>query len=53
MLALHAASAFIAAGMAKDFPGGIELARQTMQTGKAVAKLEALVAKSKSFGEGD
>jgi anthranilate phosphoribosyltransferase len=51
MVALNAAAAFIAAGMAPDFPGGIELARSTMQTGKAVAKLEALVDKSKSFGE--
>ena len=50
MVALNAAAAFIAAGLAPDFPGGIELARKTMQTGKAVAKLEALVAKSKSFG---
>jgi anthranilate phosphoribosyltransferase len=53
MVALNAAAAFIAAGMAPDFPGGIELARSTMQTGKAVAKLEALVDKSKSFGGGD
>ena len=50
MVALNAAAAFIAAGLAPDFPGGIELARKTMETGKAVAKLAALVQKSKSFG---
>jgi anthranilate phosphoribosyltransferase len=53
MVALNAAAAFIAAGLAADFPGGIELARKTMETGQAVAKLEALVEKSKSFGSAD
>jgi len=52
MVALNAAAAFVAAGLAPDFPGGIELARKTMEKGQAVAKLEALVEKSKSFGEG-
>jgi anthranilate phosphoribosyltransferase len=52
MVALNAAAAFIAAGLAPDFPGGIDMARKTMESGKAVAKLEALVEKSKSFGEG-
>ena len=50
MVALNAAAAFIAAGMALDFPAGIALARETMETGKAIAKLEALSQKSKSFG---
>ncbi len=53
MVALNAAAAFIAAGLALDFPAGIALARETMETGKAIAKLEALAQKSKSFeGEG-
>ncbi len=52
MVALNAAAAFIAAGLARDFPGGIALARETIKTGKALGKLEALVEKSKSFGEG-
>jgi len=50
MVALNAAAAFIAAGLASDFFGGIALAQNTIRTGKALAKLEALVAKSKSFG---
>ena len=49
MVALNAAAAFIAAGLAPDFPRGIELARETMRSGKALAKLEALIDKSKSF----
>ena len=49
MVALNAAAAFIAAGLAPDFPRGIELARKTMHSGKALAKLEALIDKSKSF----
>jgi anthranilate phosphoribosyltransferase len=53
MVALNAAAAFIAAGLAADFPGGIQLARKTMETGQAVDKLEALVEKSKSFGSAD
>jgi anthranilate phosphoribosyltransferase len=52
MVALNAASAFIAAGLAKDFAGGISLARETIRSGKAISKLEALIAKSKAFGEG-
>jgi len=51
MVALNAAAAFIAAGLSPDFPRGLELARQTMRSGKALAKLEALIAKSKSFVE--
>jgi anthranilate phosphoribosyltransferase len=49
MVALNAAAAFIAAGLAPDFPRGIELARETIRTGRALAKLEALIDKSKSF----
>jgi len=50
MVALNAAAAFVAAGLAPDFPGGISLAREVIRSGKALAKLEALIAKSKSFG---
>ncbi len=50
MVALNAAAAFIAAGLAADFPQGIALARDTILSGKAKAKLAALVKKSKSFG---
>jgi anthranilate phosphoribosyltransferase len=53
MVCLNAAAAFIAAGLAPDFPAGIALAREAIHTGKALAKLEALVAKSKSFASGD
>ncbi|MFW6127366.1 MAG: anthranilate phosphoribosyltransferase, partial [Thermodesulfobacteriota bacterium] len=50
MVALNAAAAFIAAGVAPDFPGGLELARKVIRSGKALRKLEALIEKSKSFG---
>jgi len=52
MVALNAAAAFIAADLVPDFPAGIALAREVIHSGKALAKLEALVAKSKSFGGG-
>jgi anthranilate phosphoribosyltransferase len=52
MVALNAAAAFIAAGLAPDFPGGINLARETIRSGQALSKLEALIARSKAFGEG-
>jgi anthranilate phosphoribosyltransferase len=50
MVAMNAAAVFIAAGLAPDFPAGIELARETIRSGQALAKLEALIDKSKSFG---
>ncbi|MBM4284736.1 MAG: anthranilate phosphoribosyltransferase [Deltaproteobacteria bacterium] len=53
MVALNAAAAFIAAGLSPDFPGGIRLARKAIRSGAALNKLEALVAKSKSFGAGE
>ncbi|MBW1991903.1 MAG: anthranilate phosphoribosyltransferase [Deltaproteobacteria bacterium] len=49
MVALNAAAAFIAAGVVPDFPSGIALSRETIRSGKALSKLEALIAKSKSF----
>ena len=51
MVAMNAAAAFIAAGTTPDFPAGIGLARDTIRSGKAIGKLEALIKKSKSFGE--
>jgi len=53
MVALNAAAVFIAAGLCQDFPGGIALARESIQSGKALAKLEALIKKSKGFGGGE
>jgi len=52
MVALNAAAAFLAAGISQDFPHGITLAREAIRSGKALGKLDALVAKSKSFGGG-
>ena len=52
MVALNAAAVFIAAGLSPDFSGGINLARECIHSGKAMKKLEALIAKSKSFREG-
>ncbi|MGA9460000.1 MAG: anthranilate phosphoribosyltransferase [Desulfobaccales bacterium] len=49
MVALNAAAAYIAAGLSPDFPQGLELARQTIRSGKALQKLEDLVAKSRGF----
>jgi anthranilate phosphoribosyltransferase len=51
MVALNAAAAFIGAGLAADFAGGISLAKEVINRGKAEAKLEALIRKSKSFGQ--
>jgi anthranilate phosphoribosyltransferase len=50
IVALNAAAALVAAGVAADFPQGIALAQEVMQSGRALAKLEALIKKSKSFG---
>ncbi len=49
MVALNAAAAFIAAGLSPDFAHGIKLARKTIHSGKALQKLNDLIAKSKSF----
>jgi anthranilate phosphoribosyltransferase len=52
MVALNAAAAFVAAGLSPGFAEGIDLARQSIHSGKAREKLEALIEKSKSFGGG-
>jgi anthranilate phosphoribosyltransferase len=49
MVALNTAAVFISAGLVPDFSGGIELAREIIHSGQALAKLEALIEKSKSF----
>jgi anthranilate phosphoribosyltransferase len=46
---LNAAAALIAAGLAEDFPDGIELARKTIDGGAALAKLDGLVSYSQQF----
>lgn len=51
MVALNAAAAFIGAGLAADFTGGVALAKEVIASGKAMGKLEALIRKSKSFGQ--
>ena len=51
MVALNAAAAFIGAGLVADFAAGIALAKEVIGSGKAMAKLEALIQKSKSFGQ--
>ncbi|MEW6387804.1 MAG: anthranilate phosphoribosyltransferase [Thermodesulfobacteriota bacterium] len=51
MVVLNAAAAFIAAGLSPDFPSGIKLARETIRSGQAQYKLEALIDKSKSFSD--
>jgi anthranilate phosphoribosyltransferase len=53
MVSLNAAAVFIAAGLCKNFPEGIALARENIKSGKALAKLEALIKKSQSFGGGE
>jgi anthranilate phosphoribosyltransferase len=50
MVALNGAAVFIAAGLSPDFPAGIALAREVINSGRALGKLEALIEKSKSFG---
>ncbi len=49
VVVLNAAAALIAAGLANDFPDGIELARKTIDSGAALAKLEALISCSQGF----
>lgn len=51
MVALNAAAAFIAAGKVADFPAGIALAKEVINSGRALAKLEALIAKSRALTE--
>lgn len=47
---LNAAAVLIAGGKAHDFPEGMALAAESIDSGKALQKLEALVRMSRSFG---
>ncbi|MDD9956154.1 MAG: anthranilate phosphoribosyltransferase [Anaerolineaceae bacterium] len=46
---LNAGAALLAAGSVADMGQGIELARETMDSGAALAKLDALIAASQAF----
>ena len=43
IVALNAAAAIVAGGLADDLPTGIRLAEKSIDTGKAREKLEALI----------
>ncbi len=43
MVLLNSAAAFVAAGLDREFPGGIERARESINSGAAKDKLDALV----------
>ena len=43
---LNAAAAMVAGGKAQDIPAGLEVARRTIDSGRALGKLEALIAES-------
>jgi anthranilate phosphoribosyltransferase len=46
---LNAAAALMVGGLADDFPGGVELARQVIDDGSALAKLDALISRSQEM----
>ena len=48
-IVLNAAGALMVGDKASSFPEGIALAREIIDSGKAMAKLEALVAHSNAF----
>jgi anthranilate phosphoribosyltransferase len=48
---LNAGAALLASGKADDLPSGIDLARQTINSGAAVQKLDALIAFSQQFAQ--
>ena len=50
MVLLNAGAALMAAGKAEDMGKGVELAAGCIDSGKALATLESLIAHSKSFG---
>ena len=43
MVLINASAAFVAAGYAKDFKEGVKLGEETIDSGKAKAKLEELI----------
>lgn len=48
---LNASGLFIAAGMARDFKEGIEIAKESIDSGRALRKLEQLIRFSQGAGE--
>ncbi|MBU4263501.1 MAG: anthranilate phosphoribosyltransferase [Proteobacteria bacterium] len=51
MVLMNSGAALMAAGLAPDLPGGVALARKTIESGAAMAKLEALVQFCREAGE--
>lgn len=49
MVLMNGGAAFVAAGKAADLQSGVDLARQTIESGAALEKLNALVAVSQEF----
>jgi anthranilate phosphoribosyltransferase len=47
---LNASAAFVASGVDQSFEGGIERARDTIDSGRAKAKLEALISFTQTCG---
>jgi anthranilate phosphoribosyltransferase len=50
MVLLNAAAAFVASGLEADLAGGIERARESIDSGKARAKLEGLISLTQQCG---
>lgn len=51
VVALNAAAALVAAGKAKDFKAGLDLANQSIDSGSALAVLDKFVAFTRQFAE--
>lgn len=51
VVVLNAAAALLASGSVGDLPEGIELSNQVLESGAALAKLEALIACSQRFAQ--
>ncbi len=49
MVLMNAAAAFVGAGLAKDFREGIEIGAHSIDSGKALEKLESLIRLTQSF----
>ncbi len=47
---MNAAAVFVVAGRVKDFKAGVAMARESISSGKAAAKLEQLIAASRRLG---
>jgi anthranilate phosphoribosyltransferase len=51
MVLMNGGAAFVAAGKAANLQGGVDLARQTIESGAAMEKLDALVSMSQELGK--